>query len=265
MKADTSFGPPHEQYRSVQGIAIYMGNHVLLWTSSRQAFVTLSTAECELLGYTEGLQCAESIASLLELLQFKVTNVLEGDSQAALAQIQNDGGSWRTRHPRLRAWRLREVMMDTSSTWRAQHCAGAELAADGLTKALSGQAHRRFLQLLGMTNLEEKGEWVGDRGARVQALHGKQDQGQRLLEHAATALASAGAALAIGSENQGLGVVLLLSSVAVGCWSKKGQHEDLSVGKDEVSKHESRKDQDPETRNDQDPEIRKIQDLGKNC
>ena len=261
VKADTSFGPPHEQYRSVQGVAIYLGNHLLLWTSSRQAFVTLSTAECELLGYTEGLQCAESIASLLELLQFKVTKVLEGDSRAALAQIQNDGGSWRTRHLRLRAWRLREVMMDTTSTWSAQHCAGAELAADGLTKALGGQAHRKFLQLLGMKNPEIQDEQMGDGGARVQALRGEQEQGQRLLEHAATALASAGTALAIGSENQGLGIVLLLSSVAVGCWSRKGLFKDLDVEGSEEAKQEKRKDQDPETRKDQDPEIRKIQNV----
>ena len=259
VKADTSFGPPHEQYRSVQGVAIYLGSHLLLWTSSRQAFVTLSTAECELLGYTEGLQCAESIASLLELLQLKVTKVLEGDSRAALAQIQNDGGSWRTRHLRLRAWRLREVMMDTTSTWSAQHCAGAELAADGLTKALGDQAHRKFLQLLGMENSESQKKQVGDGGARVQALRGEQGQGQRLLEHAATALASAGTALAIGSENQGLGIVLLLSSVAVGCWSKNGLFKDPVEDSGEESKHETRKDQDPETRKDQDPEIRKIQ------
>ena len=152
VKADTSFGPPHEQYRSVQGAAIYLGNPLVVWTSSRQ--------------------------------------VLEGDSRAALAQIQNDGGSWRTRHLRLRAWRLREVMMDVTSTWSAQHGAGAELAADGLTKALSGQAHRKFLQLLGMKGPENKNEKAGDGGARVQALRGEQGQGQRLLEHATTALAS---------------------------------------------------------------------------
>ena len=47
VRADTSFGPPHEQFRSVQGVAVYLGEHLLLWTSSRQPFVTLSTAESE--------------------------------------------------------------------------------------------------------------------------------------------------------------------------------------------------------------------------
>ena len=56
--------------------------------------MTLTTAEWELVGYTEALQCAESILALLELMQLTVPKVLEGDRRAALAQIQNDGGSW---------------------------------------------------------------------------------------------------------------------------------------------------------------------------
>ena len=249
VKGDTSYGRPHEQYRSVQGVAIYLG-------SSRQAFVTWSTAECELVGYTEALQCAESISALLELMQLTVPKVLEGDRRAASAQIQNDGGSWRTRHLRLRAWRLREAMADPRSSWHSQHCAGVGLAAHGLTKPLGGQAHRRFLQLLGMTTPEDKPQPNGDGDARVQALHGDQQHGQRLLEHAATALASASAALAVGSENRSLRVVLLLSSVVVGCLSENKDGWTL-VENDE--RKLSRKEQDPETRKKQDPEIRKVQ------
>lgn len=89
---------------------------------------------------------------------------------------------------RLRAWRLREAMADPGSSWRSQHCAGLDLAADGLTKALGGQSHRRFLQLLGMTTLEDKLQVEGKGEARVRALHGDQEHGLRLLEHAATAL-----------------------------------------------------------------------------
>ena len=255
VKAATSYGPPHEQYRSVQGVAIYLGSHLLLWTSSRQAFVTLTTAEWELVGYTEALQCAESILALLELMQLTVPKVLEGDRRAALAQIHNDGGSWRTRHLRLRAWRLREAMADPRSSWRSQHCAGVNLAADGLTKASGGRAHRRFLQLLGMTTPEDKPQVNGDGDTRVQAQHGYQEHGQRLLEHAATALASASAALAIGSENRSLGVVLLLSSVVVGCLSK---NKDGSTLVENDERKVSKKEQDPETRKKQDPEIRKV-------
>ena len=155
IKADTSFALPHEQYRSVQGVAVFLGSHLLLWTSSRQAFITMSTGEAELLGYTEALQCCQSIGDLLLMMGVSTQKHLHGDSKAALCQLQADGGSWRTRHLRLRAWKLREVMSDPSSQWRSSHIPGSELAADGLTKALHGQAHQRFIELLGLSRGEE--------------------------------------------------------------------------------------------------------------
>ena len=148
IKADTSFALPHEQYRSVQGVAVFLGSHLLLWTSSRQAFITM------FLGYTEALQCCQSIGDLLLMMGVSTHKHLQGDSKAALCQLQADGGSWRTRHLRLRAWKLREVMSDPSSQWSSSHLAGSELAADGLTKALIGQAHRKFIELLGLSRGE---------------------------------------------------------------------------------------------------------------
>ena len=63
------------------------------------------------------------------------------------------------------------------------------------------------------------------------------------------------AALAIGSENRSLGVVLLLSSVVVGCLSK---NKDGSTLVENDERKVSKKEQDPETRKKQDPEIRKV-------
>ena len=96
VQADTSFAPPHEQFRSAQGVAICHGSHLLFWTSSRQAFITLSTAQSELLGYTEAIQCGEAAGCLMKLFGFETEKVLEGDSRAALCQVQSDGGIWRT-------------------------------------------------------------------------------------------------------------------------------------------------------------------------
>ena len=62
VRADTSFAPRHEQFRSAQGVAVFHGSHLLLWTSLRQAFITLSTAEGELFGYTEPLREKLSVA-----------------------------------------------------------------------------------------------------------------------------------------------------------------------------------------------------------
>ena len=55
----------------------HAGN-IILWSSTRQPFITQSTAEAELLAYSEGYQVAESTAALLELLGWKVSRQLMG-------------------------------------------------------------------------------------------------------------------------------------------------------------------------------------------
>eukprot|EP00434_Breviolum_minutum_P005938 symbB.v1.2.005236.t1/scaffold302.1/size234775/5 len=91
---DASYAPPHEGYRSVQG-AIYMhGSNVLMWSSSRQSFITQSTAEAELLAYNESAQGAESVAHLLECFDQKVARRLIGDSKFRDMLFMKDCGSF---------------------------------------------------------------------------------------------------------------------------------------------------------------------------
>ena len=248
VRADTSFAPPHEQFRSVQGVAVFHGSHLLFWTSSRQAFVTLSTAESELLGYTEGLQCGEAVGCLVNLLGFNTEKVLEGDSKAALCQVQSDGGSWRTRHLRLRAWKLREVMNDPASGWRSEHVPGCRLAADGLTKALQGQAHRKFIELLEMDvptdELMQKKDVV-----RVKRLEGAQAD---LWHQVALMLATAGATMVLDASNQHLGVLMLVCSMVVKWWEgRKKCQEPQSQQKQQPLGF--KKNEDPEKRNEKNP------------
>ena len=163
---DASFAPPHEQYRSVQGLMVLHGLNLLMWQSTRQPFITSSTAEAELLGYAEGVQAGLSTMALLETLGFSVEEkILKGDSRAALAICNMETGPWRTRHLRLRAAKIRELLADPAEKWSAQHCPGESLAADGLTKGLLGQAFKRFRSRLGMTS--EGSDAVGSGGDTV--------------------------------------------------------------------------------------------------
>lgn len=82
-----------------------------MWTNGRQLFITPSTGEAELLGYSEGHQEAESVGGLLGALGMDVNYVIYGDCRAALSLASTDSGAWRTRHLRLRAHRLREAFM----------------------------------------------------------------------------------------------------------------------------------------------------------
>ena len=58
----------------------------ILWSSARQPFITGSTAEAELVAYTEVFHQAEGVATLLEALGMEgVRRSLSGDNKSALA------------------------------------------------------------------------------------------------------------------------------------------------------------------------------------
>ena len=125
-------------------------------TYPSKTFLRLSTAEAELLGYGEAHQEGESFLALLQILELGVSQaVIHGDNRAALVMCNQDTGPWRTRHLRLRASKLREVLQCPDPAWRAEYMAGWELVADGSTKPLQGQSFSKFVQRLGMTLDEE--------------------------------------------------------------------------------------------------------------
>ena len=109
--ADASFAPAAEAYKSVRGTIATVAGCPILWSSARQPFITGSTAEAELVAYTEVFQQAEGVATLLEALGMEgVRRSLYGDNKSALALCQGDVGAWRTRHLRLHGAGLRAVV-----------------------------------------------------------------------------------------------------------------------------------------------------------
>ena len=109
---DASFAPPHEGYRSVQGVVLCHGQNVVMWHSMRQPFITQSTAEAELLGYSEAHQEGESLLALLKILELQVDgSVIYGEwGQPSGVGSLLSGHRTRPRHLRLRAHKLREVL-----------------------------------------------------------------------------------------------------------------------------------------------------------
>lgn len=110
---DSSFSLEHEQFRSITGTLLEQGGATLMWTSLRQPFIAASTAEAEIIGYAEAQQQSESLDELLKLMHVEPCHHLYGDSKAALALDTQESGPWRTRHLRLRAARLREVLRES--------------------------------------------------------------------------------------------------------------------------------------------------------
>jgi len=192
----------------------------------------MSTAESELVGYGEGYQCGETISELLKVFDMNPRKALRGDSKAGITQLSTDAGAWRTRHLRLRAWKLREAIQEEGAEWAVEHCPGSELSADGFTKSLQSQAFRRFRDFLSMRVVEEKEIKV----AKMAKLH----HGRDLWQECGTALLGGGVALLGLSEKRWLGALL----IAIGGMMKI-KNQDLE-GKE--------CDEDPKKRNEQEPQ-----------
>ena len=131
--ADSSLAPTCQ--RSHQATLHYYGGAVVAWTSSKQPFVALSTAESELIALVESAQRSSSLQPLLdELEQTEITTVSYTDNTAATSLVQLAGGPCRTRHLRIRRSWLRERLGDK---WKMFHIPGSVLPADIGTKTLS--------------------------------------------------------------------------------------------------------------------------------
>ena len=150
IQTDSSFAPQGE--RSQSGIVIVWAGGVIGYHSSRQPFITTSTAESELLAMQEGHLLATSLVPLIQELTGTPRVVALADNIAALTLVLQPSGTWRTRHLRLRAAHIHEQIERELLEYR--HRSGTELSADALTKALPNQKLTYLLSLIQFVDME---------------------------------------------------------------------------------------------------------------
>ena len=119
----------------------------MTWKSGRQSFVTVSVAEAELHAATQCVVLVKSVAAVAdELLNTAHEQVIRVDNTAAITILKGSGqSSWRTRHLRVRANFVKELVDDNAL--RIEHVAGEEQLADLATK-LVPRARLRYLLIL---------------------------------------------------------------------------------------------------------------------
>ena len=145
---DASFASSN--LRSVSGVVGFFAGAPVFWITCRQSFVTLSTAESELMSMLEGLTALRCIKSIVDMLQPTPSEGrMFSDSMAGISIVSGTTGSWRTRHLRIRAQGLHEAIERGETT--LEHQSGKILVADGMTKQLQGNLLRHFVQALKMT------------------------------------------------------------------------------------------------------------------
>ena len=144
---DSSYSPEGEKSHS--GAVVFWANCPVAWKSGRQSLVTTSSAETELLAASEGATLTYSIDAMLNDVGVEPTaREIRVDNTAAVTLASEEGGSWRTRHLKVRAAALRQRLQDGWA--RITHCPGEWQLADGLTKIL---ASKRMDMLMGCWGL----------------------------------------------------------------------------------------------------------------
>lgn len=201
--ADASFSPGGEE--SHGAIVVLLRGAPLIWRSARQATISLSTAESELNELIEGLMMGESVAAILEEMEPGILKLMVSDSQAAVNICLAEGGSWRTRHLRLRAAHARQRF---ALDWVLQHKPGEEMIADIGTKSLSASRLKMLKEMMNVVRIE-KGEQPG----HAEDVEEEKDQEERMRREKAE-----------GVEKV-LRMVLLMASIR----GAKGQREEEQV------------------------------------
>ena len=116
--SDSSFAPESDE--SPGSFIVLANGSSMFWRSGRQSAVTLSTAESELTELVEAMVAGESVYAIISELFAEVNRIALCDSQAALAILLAEGGSWRTRHLRLRWSFARQAVLRGDSRHRNQ-------------------------------------------------------------------------------------------------------------------------------------------------
>ena len=137
----------------------------------------------------EAMTAGESIAVMVQELYELATKVAYTDSQGAETILTSDGGSWRTRHLRLRSSVARQSI--SRGDWLIQHVAGECMIAD--LGALSAPRLEKLKQLMSMGSLkeEQKGEEsfeekrrLREQGEVVEGESHKKEGGVKVVEAA---------------------------------------------------------------------------------
>jgi hypothetical protein len=146
---DSDWAGDIDTRRSTSGYVFLMCGGAVSWSSRLQASPALSSTEAEYMACTRAAQEAIWLRQLLEQLGFKQTPTqLLGDNQGSIALAKNPGNHPRTKHIQLRYHFIRFAITDGQIL--LDYVPTSEMAADGLTKSLTGEKHDVFVRMLGM-------------------------------------------------------------------------------------------------------------------
>eukprot|EP00439_Symbiodinium_sp_Y106_P060055 s2743_g8.t2 len=149
---DSSYAP--DGSRSHGGAVVFWAGAPVAWRTGRQSLKTTSSAETELSAASEGSVLTFSVDALLTDMGTQAeSRELRVDNSAAITLASEEGGSWRTRHLKVRAAALRQRIQEG---WIAiSYCPGDFQLADGLTKILAAKRMQMLMRRWGLGPMDQ--------------------------------------------------------------------------------------------------------------
>jgi hypothetical protein len=125
------------------------------WCSCKQASVSLSTAEAELIALSEGAKESEWIWHLLGEMGFPQESPVQVwcDSKSAISTVKNPGNHKSLKHVQIRYLFTRDLVDD--GKLKIDYCRTSEMAADILTKPLPTKQFLKLREKIGVCDLSK--------------------------------------------------------------------------------------------------------------
>ncbi len=155
---DAAFGDDMPSRRSSYGYVVYLYGGPVFWTSKKQDTVANSTVEAELTALAITTREVIALKRLLGQLDIKVDEVTIHCDNKTTVDIVNGRTnvvSTKLRHLDIRQHWLRELVIGephspllSGTTLKIEWIPTAEMPADGMTKLLDKQKHKKFVEHL---------------------------------------------------------------------------------------------------------------------
>ena len=159
VASDASFADNTADRKSSQGYAMKLFGGLVGWRANKQATVTTSTTEAELMALSQAAREGIYIRRMLEELDVKLDHdnvIIQCDNQQTLCLVTAEIGklSTKLKHVDVQNHWLHQEYKQGHITIR--YVESKSMIADGLTKALSLDSHRRFLDQMNLIDIRDR-------------------------------------------------------------------------------------------------------------
>ena len=137
-----------------------MAGGSVTYSSKKQGLVALSTTESEYMALLHTLKEQIWLLRFLREIGYDISdqNLIYCDNQSAIVLAHNPEHHARTKHIDIQYHFVRNCVED--GTTRLEYCPTEDMVADGLTKALGPERHRKLAKLMGMGIWQKSGDYA---------------------------------------------------------------------------------------------------------